>query len=666
MLRIQNLAKAYGSRTLFRDVDWQTSPGQRIGLVGPNGVGKSTLFRIIVGEEEADDGEVNIPKRAAIGYLPQEITVESNEPLLPFILEGARHILDMEDRLSELERRLGEVAGTDDAIAVNEEYGALQDQFRRRGGYAIRSTAREIAAGMGFSTQDFEQSLQSFSGGWRMRALLCRLLLRRPEVLLLDEPTNHLDLESIEWLEGFINQYEGCVVVISHDRYFLNKIVTEIAELRTTGMRTWKGGYDRFLEQREQEQERIEAAAERQQAEVERIEDFIDRFRYKATKAKQVQSRVKMLERMDMIEVPEFATTSLAFRFPEPERLPKVVMEISGVRKAYGDNVVYESLDFMIARGDKLALVGPNGAGKSTLLKLLAGVIEADAGEVRLANGVEFAYFAQHSVEQLDLSRTILEEMVAYSTHETSGKERDILGAFGFAGNDAVKRKISVLSGGEKTRLALAKLMLRPSGVLLLDEPTNHLDIASRQVLEEAIRQFGGAVCIVSHDRFFLNEVVERVVHIEHGDLTEYLGDYDYYKWSREQLLAEEQGEGGDQGDDGLARTSTGALTKKELRRVLAELRERRMAESGDLRAEVTSLEKRIEEGEARKAELEAMMADPEIYQDAERLPEVSREYNQLGEEIVGLMERWEEKLFELEEIDERYEAEEAALRGDL
>jgi ATP-binding cassette subfamily F protein 3 len=339
-------------------------------------------------------------------------------------------------------------------------------------------------------------------------------------------------------------------------------------------------------------------------------------------------------------------------------------MEVAGVRKAYGDNVVYESLDFMITRGDKLALVGPNGAGKSTLLKLLANVIEADAGEVRLANGVEFAYFAQHSVEQLDLSRTILEEMVAYSTHETSGRERDILGAFGFAGNDAVKRRISVLSGGEKTRLALAKLMLRPSGVLLLDEPTNHLDIASRQVLEEAIRQFGGAVCIVSHDRFFLNEVVERVVHIEHGELTEYLGDYDYYKWSREQQLAELQGEGGDQEDT--SRVAGGTLSKKELRRAMAELRDRRMAESGDLRAEVSSLEKQIEESETRKGELEAMMADPEVYQDASKLPEVSKEYNQLSEDLLGLMERWEEKLFELEEIDERYEAEEAALRGDL
>ena len=663
MLRIQNLAKAYGSRTLFRDVDWQTTPGQRIGLVGPNGVGKSTLFRIIVGDEEADDGEVNLSKRAAIGYLPQEVTVESNDPLLPFILEGASHILEMEARLAALEARLGEVSG-DEAAAVNEEYGILQDQFRRRGGYAIRSTAREIAAGMGFATDTFETPLQTFSGGWRMRALLCRLLLRRPDILLLDEPTNHLDLESIEWLEGFINQYEGCVVVISHDRYFLNKIVTEIAELRTTGMRVWKGGYDRFLEQRAQEQERLEAAAERQQAEVERIEGFIDRFRYKATKAKQVQSRVKMLERMDKIEVPEFATTSLAFRFPEPERLPKVVMEVAGVRKAYGDNVVYSSLDFMISRGDKLALVGPNGAGKSTLLKLLANVIEADAGEVRLAQGVEFAYFAQHSVEQLDLSRTILEEMVAYSTHETSGRERDILGAFGFAGNDAVHRKISVLSGGEKTRLALAKLMLRPSGVLLLDEPTNHLDIASRQVLEEAIRQFGGAVCIVSHDRFFLNEVVERVVHIDNGELTEYLGDYDYYKWRREQQLAEAAGD--EVGSEDASTTASGGLTKKELRRALVELRERKVAESGELRGEVGRLEDAIEVAEARKTELETLMADPSIYQDAERLPEVSKEYNQLEEELVGLMEQWEEKVFVLEEIDERFEAEEAALRGDL
>ena len=658
MLRITNLSKAFGSRTLFRNVDWQTGAGQRIGLVGPNGVGKSTLFRIIMGEDDADEGEVIIPKGVDIGYLPQEVTVDSSEPLIEFILAGAERLLEMEERLRALEAKLGQASGPQ-LEAITREYGTLQDRFRREGGYAVRSQAREIAAGMGFKVEAFGSELSSFSGGWRMRALLCRLLLRNPQVLLLDEPTNHLDLESIEWLEGFLLQYEGTVVVISHDRYFLNKIITEIAELRTSGMRLWKGGYDRFLELRAEEQERLESMAERQQEEVERIESFIDRFRYKSSKAKQVQSRVKMLEKMERVDVPTFHESSLSFRFPEPERLPKIVMEVQGAAKAYGDNVVYASLDFTISRGDKLALVGPNGAGKSTLLKLLAGVIEPDAGSVSCAQGVSFNYFAQHSVEQLDLENTLLEEMVKHASAQVSGRERDILGAFGFSGNDAVQRKISVLSGGEKTRLALAKLMLRPSGVLLLDEPTNHLDIPSRQILEEAIRAFGGAVCIVSHDRHFLNEVVGRVVHIEHGALSEYLGDYDYYKWRHEQELAGET----DVGEQGPV--ADVIVSRKDLRRARAELRERRNAETRELRRRVSTLEQGIEACEQEQEQLEVSMADPEVYQDAQRLPEVSRAYQQSKERVVELMARWEEAAFELELIEEQYRAEEAALSGD-
>jgi len=342
------------------------------------------------------------------------------------------------------------------------------------------------------------------------------------------------------------------------------------------------------------------------------------------------------------------------------------VLEVTDLQGGYGAVRILNGIDLYVEEGEFVTIIGPNGSGKSTLLKILMGEVEADTGKFEWGHAVKPGYFSQeHGEVQGNEEATIHDWLWTFCPDQPTGFVRAKLAEVLF-GKDEIDKKIGALSGGELARLVMAKISIEEPTVLVLDEPTNHLDIASRQVLEEAIRQFGGAVCIVSHDRFFLNEVVERVVHIEHGDLTEYLGDYDYYKWSREQLLAEEQGEGGDQGDDGLARTSTGALTKKELRRVLAELRERRMAESGDLRAEVTSLEKRIEEGEARKAELEAMMADPEIYQDAERLPEVSREYNQLGEEIVGLMERWEEKLFELEEIDERYEAEEAALRGDL
>ncbi len=663
MFRLENLSKSFGARRLFRHADWQTSPGQRIGLVGPNGVGKSTLFRILVGQEEPDTGAVHIPKHVDIGYLPQEITVDAQDPLLEFITEGARHLLEMEERLQALEAQLGDDETRTEA--VTEEYATLQDSFRRAGGYALHGTAREIAAGMGFSHDDFEQPLSSFSGGWRMRALIARLLLRRPELLLLDEPTNHLDLDSIEWLEGFLRQYEGTIVVISHDRSFLNRIVNEVAELRRDGVRTYKGTYDEFLKKREEERQRLIAAKEQQDKEIAHIEEFIERFRYKASKAKQVQSRIKRLEKIERIDVFDIPENNVEFRFPEPERLPKIVMSCASIHKAYGDNVVYDDADFQIVRGDKVALVGPNGAGKSTMLKLLAGVIEPDRGSIEAGAGVDVAYFAQHSVEQLDLDNTLLEEMEAAATMETSGTERDVLGAFGFSG-DTVTRKISVLSGGEKTRLALAKMMMAPAGCLLLDEPTNHLDMDSREMLEQTLRKFDGAVCIVSHDRYFLNQVVERVVHVEDGGMIEYLGDYDYYRFKRDEERAVRQTESLSHGHTLSASASDEAITsKRELRRAMADLRKEKSAETSDLRRTVGAIEERIADAEARYEALEAELADPAIYEDADRLPEVSKAYSDVQEELEGLMEQWEEQQMMLEEIEEGYRAREAILRGD-
>ena len=669
MLRLFDLSKSYAGRVLFEGIDWQITSGERVGLVGPNGVGKSTLFRILVGQEEPDTGTVELPRAADVGYLPQEIDVDSEGSLLEFILEGARALLDMEAQLAELEHQLGQVDG-EQARQLSQRYGDLQDLFRRKGGYAVRSRAREIAAGMGFEEADFGSSLETFSGGWRMRALLSRLLLRRPELLLLDEPTNHLDLESVEWLEGFLRLYEGAVIVISHDRYFLNRIVTGISELRPGGIEDYPGDYDTFMRMRKEQRERLKAQAEQQQKERERLEEFIERFRYKATKARQVQSRIKQLERMDQVEVFEIQSTAMrAFRFPEPERLPRIVAQARDIAKAYEDNVVYEAVDFQVIRGDRVALVGPNGSGKSTMLRILAGALEPDRGEVTYGPGVDIAYFAQHSVDGLDVENTLLGEMKQAATSETSGTERDVLGALGFSGNDSVSRKISVLSGGEKTRLAFAKILMRPAGLLLLDEPTNHLDIESRELLEEAIRAFGGAVCIVSHDRYFLNEVVERVVHVEGGELVSYLGDYDYYQWKRTQELEQAAASAGVSSSSGSSApagaSSSGGLSKKELRQELAQLRVRKNTESAEARAELEDVEAAIEAAEARHADLEAELADPAVYEDPERLPKLNRAYQSAEQELEVLMERWERAQKVMDEIEARYQLEEDALRGE-
>lgn len=661
MIRIESLAKSFGGRILFSNVDWQPPERGVIGLVGPNGVGKSTLLKILVEQEHADDGKVHRPKSLDIGYLPQEVTVDSKDPLLDFILQGAERLIAMGEELAALESAMQEPG--EDIEALNDRYATLQDQFQRAGGYALESRAREIAAGMGFKHADFDSPLSSFSGGWRMRALLSRLLLRQPALLLLDEPTNHLDLESIEWLENFLRGYEGAVLVISHDRAFMNGLVDRIIELRPNGLREYKGNYESFIEQREAELLRLESQAEQQAKEIAKIESFIERFRYKATKAKQVQSRVKHLEKLERVSIDAAPTTSLEFRFPQPGRLPKIVIDLRGVAKAYGDKVIYSSLDFQICRGDKLALVGPNGAGKSTLLKLLARKITADAGEIALAQGVEIAYFAQHSVEQLDLSNTLLEEMKQAATSETSGKERDILGAFGFSGNETVNKQISVLSGGEKTRLALAKLMLKPCGVLLLDEPTNHLDIASRQVLEFALRDYDGAVCIVSHDRHFLNEVVDRIVHIDAGVVEAFDGDYDYYHWKMSERLEAARVQEQQSALTGAA--GDPAKSRKDLRRALAELRKRRTAACGHLEKEAARLEALVGELEVEHQRVEALLGDPETFKDSELLAKASKDYSSLETQLEEAMEAWEAAQLELEEAREVFDEEEAALRGD-
>jgi ATP-binding cassette subfamily F protein 3 len=657
MVQLDSVSKTFGADTLFDDIDWQLPEGASVGLVGPNGAGKTTLVEIIAGRLDADTGEVIVPNAVDVGYLPQEVTEERvDKTLLEIILEGAGELLEMQERLDELEDQL-ERASSDESVDLSSEYAELQQNFQQRGGGGIESRAREIAVGLGFDNDEFDSPLGTFSGGWRMRALLGRLLMRAPEVLLLDEPTNHLDLESLEWLEGFLTNYDGTVVTISHDRYFLNRLVDEIAELAHGTLRVFTGDYDTYREKRRKMRQRLLEKRRQQEKERDEIQEFIDKFRYNASKASLVQSRIKKLEKMELVEVPEPLTTDVSFEFPQPPRVGKTVVQARDVEKSYGRTEVYDGVDFTMYRGEKIAFVGPNGAGKSTLMKMLAGVESPDSGTIDTGNRVEVGYFAQHSLEQIDPNDTVFESMEEVASHDAYPEIRPVLGAFGFSGDD-VEKSVHVLSGGEKARLALARMLLEPAGCLLLDEPTNHLDIPSCQVLEQALQDFEGAVGIISHDRYFLNNVVNKVVHVEQGELTNYAGDYDYYRYKR---AADEESEQADatadeQAEDEESEEEGGTVSKKERRRIRAELRRERREETEALREEIDAIEERIEEIEDRQETLEEKLADPSTYGSDEDLEELNKEFGQLDDELAELMMEWEQKGAELEEIREEYE----------
>ncbi len=541
MFQLSDLAKSFGGRTLFQGATWRIRPGERWGLVGPNGIGKTTLLRIVAGMESADRGSVTRPRASTLGYLAQEVQRGGGTTVLAETCAALPEAGALERRMRALEAEMASAppAKAEELAAL---HGELQDRFHQLDGFSVETKAKEILAGLGFKPADFDRPLAELSGGWTMRVSLAGLLLARPDLLLLDEPTNHLDLESVVWLEEFLADYAGAWVVVSHDRYFLNRMVDGIAELRADGIALYAGSYDDYLEEREAREARVIAAAEEQRKKIADMERFVERFRYKATKARAAQSRLKALAKIERIEVPKKRKRALRIRLPEPPRSGDVALALDRVRKCYGSNVVYDGLAFELRRGEKVALVGPNGAGKSTLLKILAGSTEIQGGARRLGHNVGSYYYAQHQSEALVPTRTVLEEMRETMPLEPESAVRGILGAFLFSGDD-VDKKISVLSGGEKARVALAKMLARPSNLLLLDEPTNHLDLQSREVLESALADFPGTIAFISHDRYFINAICTKVVEVRPGDgrsvLVPYVGDYDYWQWKRAREEAE-------------------------------------------------------------------------------------------------------------------------------
>jgi ATP-binding cassette subfamily F protein 3 len=533
MIQLSAAGKRYGHKLLFEGADWLITNRDRVGLVGANGTGKSTLLKILAEMETLDYGSLSAAKGISFGYLPQDGLALEGQTVFAECMSVFSKLRAMEQEMEDLTGRMSELDhASSEYSQVAERYQRIEHEFRTRDGYAIEAKVGSVLMGLGFQKNDWQRQTEEFSGGWQMRIALAKLLLQQPNLLLLDEPTNHLDLEARNWLEEYLTSYPYTFILISHDRYFLDVTVNKIVEIWNKRIHFYPGNYEKYLAQKTQRQEQLDAAYRNQRERIEQLETFINRFRYQATKAKQVQSRIKELEKMERIELPEEEKT-IHFSFPQPKASGRIVAEFAGVAKAYGEKEVFRDVSFMIERGDRIALVGVNGAGKSTLIKLLANEEDLTQGEYKLGHNVQADYFAQDQYKELDQDSRILDDLGRVSPQSRETELRSLLGCFLFSGEDVFKR-IGVLSGGERNRYALLRMLLHPANFLLLDEPTNHLDMRAKDVLLEALSKYTGTVVFVSHDRYFIDNLATRVFEIGEGRVEVYPGNYEDYRWRKE------------------------------------------------------------------------------------------------------------------------------------
>jgi ATP-binding cassette subfamily F protein 3 len=699
MIQLSGLTKAFGDRVLLDAVSWQIDDRERVGLAGPNGAGKTTLLKMLAGLDEPDAGAVVKPSGLAVGYLPQDGLNHSGRTLIEEAGLAFKPLLDMRAEIQSLEERLG-----DDSVPESEHaamlirYSELQENFRRLEGYSIDLKITTVLRGLGFTPEDFDKPSETFSGGWQMRIALAKLLLTRPGLLLLDEPTNHLDLEARNWLEEYLSAYPHAVILVSHDRFFLDAVVTRITEIGLRKLTDYAGNYSDYLVEREARMERLRQQKRDQDDELERMQAFINRFRYQATKAAQVQSRIKMVDKIVPIEIPP-ERKRVHFTFPACAKSGRTVMDLRGVRKAYGTRVVFGGIDVHIERGDRIALIGPNGAGKSTLMRMLSGVEAPDAGTRAEGHQVVMQYFAQDEATRLDPTLTVYQTLAGDAPMHMVPSIRNILGGFLFSGDD-VDKPVRVLSGGERTRLAVARMLLRPSNTLLLDEPTNHLDLDSKDVLLDALEDFGGTLIFVSHDRYFVDKLATKMINIGGGEALMYPGTYEEFLWSRKQreatdapaaprrtaavvsahapvqakpakaqrpaaaaapvrgtahALAEPAAQGatkgiGNRGASQPARPGNGEGAPQPSAPASYDERKKQEAEARKVRKALDARRKRIDDLEHRIADreqaikdIETTMAAPGFYEDHETAKPVIDKHQALMWEVGDLMHQWEE-----------------------
>ncbi len=638
MLQLSSVQKAFGEQVLFDAVTWQVQTGDRVGLCGPNGAGKTTLLRMMARLEEPDGGTISAAADLTIGYLPQDGLTHSGRTLFEEASTAFDALLSLKEEMHDLEARLGDASvPAEEHDRMLGRYSEAQESFRHQGGYEIEAKVSSVLRGLGFRRSDLELKTEIFSGGWQMRIALAKLLLRRPHLLLLDEPTNHLDLNARNWLEDFLISYPHAVVLVSHDRYFLDRSVTAIAEVGLRTLTTYFGSYSTYLVERDARIERLREQKRRQDDEIARIQGFIDRFRYKATKAAQVQSRVKMLGKIIPIEVPA-EHQRVHFAFPACAKSGRTVLELRDATKRYGQLSVFERVNVHIERGDRLALVGPNGAGKSTLMRMLSGVELPDQGVRIEGHHVVSQYFAQDEASCLDESLTVHDTLAAGSPVQMVQAIRSILGGFLFSGDDVYKR-VRVLSGGERTRLAVARMLLFPSNTLLLDEPTNHLDIDSTDVLLDALVDYGGTLIFVSHDRYFVDRLATKVLEVGAGNAVLYPGNYEEFRWSRQVEAEHVSAPAASPKPQTRRSRSTSALAKHKRHQDKTRRRQRRR---DALQARIAELERRIGEHEEAIHQLEIEMAAPGFYEDFQAAEKAVLRHQDLMWEVGDLMNQWE------------------------
>jgi ATP-binding cassette subfamily F protein 3 len=652
LIDIKGLQLAFGEKVIFSGVDWLIPERARVGLVGDNGAGKTTLLRILTGEMEPDGGTLERSKNLTVGYLPQDLVDLEDLPVLDYLKRRAG-LADVEKKLRETEHALSETEALSDTLdSLLNAHQRLEYQFERLGGFEFDAAARKVLRGLGFAVTDADRSCSEFSGGWKMRVALAALLLTRPDVLLLDEPTNHLDTESMEWLEAWLRDYRGAMVAVSHDRRFLDDMTEQIAELDRGRLTFYPWNYERYLIEKANARERLEKAIADQKDRVGQIERFISRFRYKSSKAAQVQSRLRQLEKIEILRLDDPSRT-VHFRIPEAPESGWETLRAKGLSKTYGSHEIFSDVDFTINRGERVALVGVNGAGKSTLLRLLSGIEEPTKGSVRLGHNVKRAFYSQESAQNVNYAHTVWEEARETPSKLNEADRRSLLGAFLFSGED-IHKPVSVLSGGEKARLALFRLMLTESNFLILDEPTNHLDLNTKDLFQRALLQYAGTLLIVSHDRHFLDNLAERILEIRNGRLWDYPGNYSWFLEKREEILAR-QAEADSPEKKNSIRNSTRSSIQSSSRRTReqkkqdAEERERFLEGRRALKKDLTSLEERIEKAESRRGEIDGLLCNPEVLADSGQVRLLMMERGELEQTLRANYERWENLTLRLE-----------------